>query len=207
VKAVEARLPPAAAWRVRQNRSVLVQGRRIGGALSSLFERYVLCFGRKIPYLRRLGVRIGPGCQIVARVKDFGTEPWLIEIGAFVNIADGVVFVTHDGTSRIFRDRIEGGSPYGNSFAPITIRDNCFIGLRSILMPGVTVGEGSVVGAMSLVNKDVPRGVVVSGIPARVRCTVEEYVERYRARMIPGLPSTRPELRKELTRRFWGEER
>jgi acetyltransferase-like isoleucine patch superfamily enzyme len=209
LKEAAAGLPSAATFRARRERSRSVPGRLLRGleVAEALFERYILCGGRKIPYLRRLGVRIGPGCQIVTRVRDFGSEPWLIEIGARVNIAEGVVFVNHDGPSRNFRDRLPGSSYYGNGFAPIRIQDNCFIGLNSVLMPGITIGEGSIVGAMSLVNRDVPPGTVVAGVPARARGTVDAYVERYRARMIPNLPSTRAELRRELTRRFFGEER
>jgi acetyltransferase-like isoleucine patch superfamily enzyme len=180
---------------------------RVGSRVARAFERWVLCRGDKVAYLRRLGARIGPHAAVVCRVEDFGSEPWLVEIGSRVSIAAGVVFVTHDGASRVFRERIEGGSRFGNAFAPIRVRDNCMIGLRAILLPGVTVGPDSIVGAASLVTRDVPPGTVVAGVPARVVCTLEQYVERYRERMIPGLSSDRAELRRQLTRRFWGEER
>lgn len=170
-------------------------------------ERWVLCRGSKVAYLRRQGARIGSETAILCRTEDFGTEPWLIEIGSRVSIAAGVVFVTHDGASRVIRDRIEGGSPFGNCFAPIRIRDNSMIGLRAILMPGVTIGPDSIVGAGSLVTHSVPPGCVACGVPARVVATIDEYVERYRRRMIPGLSSDRAELRRQLTRRFWGEAR
>ena len=68
--------------------------------------------------------------------EDFGIEPWLIEIGSRVNIASGVVFVNHDGTSRVFRHRIPGGSAYGNRFgtirSPRQLRDRS----GSVLLPG-----------------------------------------------------------------------
>jgi acetyltransferase-like isoleucine patch superfamily enzyme len=172
-----------------------------------LLERWVLCRGDKVAYLRRLGVRIGDRTAILCRVEDFGTEPWLVEIGSRVSIAAGVVFITHDGASRVVRDRIPGGSPYGNCFAPIRVRDNSMVGLRAILMPGVTIGPDSIVGAGSLVTHSVPAGTVACGVPARVVSTIEQYAESYRRQMIPGLSSDRAELRRQLTRRFWGEER
>lgn len=45
-------------------------------------------------------------------------------------------------------------------------------------MPGVTIGEGSLVAAGSIVTRSVPAGVVVAGNPAKSVCTVEEYIER-----------------------------
>ena len=51
---------------------------------------------------------------------------------------------------------------------PITIEDDCWIGGDVKVMPGVTIGRGSVVGAGSVVTKDVPEGVVAMGVPAKV---------------------------------------
>jgi acetyltransferase-like isoleucine patch superfamily enzyme len=172
-----------------------------------LFELYVRSAGNKINYLRRKGVRIGQGCQIVATADAFGSEPWLIEIGSRVTIAEGVIFLTHDGASRLFRAQIPQGSRYGNRFGRILIHDECFIGLNSILMPGVEIGPYSIVGVGSLVNKDVPPHMVYAGVPAKPICTVEEYIERYKEKMIPIQSEDRAALRKELTRYFWGEER
>lgn len=52
--------------------------------------------------------------------------------------------------------------------APIVIEDDVFVGMDSLILKGVTVGEGSVVGAGSVVSQDVPPGTVVAGNPARV---------------------------------------
>ena len=161
----EAHLPastaPAAeavpSW-ARRSSGLAGKARRVGSGLRRLFDRWVLCRGDKIAYLRRIGVRIGRHTTILNSVADFGTEPWLIEIESGAAIAAGVVFVTHDGVSRVFRDRIEGGSPFGNSFGTIRVRENSFIGLRSIVLPGVSIGPNAVVGASSVVTRDVPRG-------------------------------------------------
>ncbi len=182
-------------------------GRRLLEALGEAFEQWVLCRGSKVRCLRRRGARIGRHTTILTRVKDFGSEPWLVEIGSGVSLAAGVAFITHDGTSRVFRHRIEGSSPFGNRFGTIRVLDNCVVGLRAILLPGVTVGPNSIVGAGSVVTRDVPPATVAVGVPARALCTLDEYVDRYRAAMIPGLSSDRRELRRQLTRRLWGEER
>lgn len=60
----------------------------------------------------------------------------------------------------------------------VIIEDDVFIGVGAIVMPGVTVGKGSVVGAYSVVTKDVPPGMVAVGNPARIICKVDEYMDR-----------------------------
>jgi acetyltransferase-like isoleucine patch superfamily enzyme len=51
---------------------------------------------------------------------------------------------------------------------PIVLKKGCLIGMESFVMPGVTVGEGAIVGAGSLVTKDIPAWTVAAGRPAKV---------------------------------------
>jgi acetyltransferase-like isoleucine patch superfamily enzyme len=51
---------------------------------------------------------------------------------------------------------------------PITICDNVWLGVNAIILPGVTIGNGAVIGAGSVVTKDVPPNVVVIGNPAKI---------------------------------------
>jgi len=50
----------------------------------------------------------------------------------------------------------------------VVLKKNCKIGSHSVIMPGVTVGENSIVGAFSFVNENIPDNVIAYGIPARV---------------------------------------
>ncbi len=175
--------------------------------LRELFTYRVLYANNNIRFLRHKGVRIGEGCQILTGLKAFGTEPWLIELGNRVTITAGVTFLTHDGASRLFRDSIPNGSRYGNRFGRIIIHDESFIGVNVIIMPGVEIGPCSIVGAGSVVNKDVPSNMVYAGVPAKPICTLDEYIQNYCEKMIPIKASNRVDLRSELTHYFWGEER
>ena len=50
----------------------------------------------------------------------------------------------------------------------VVLKENCRIGSHSVVMPGVTVGENAVIGAMSFVNRDIPDNCVAVGVPAKV---------------------------------------
>jgi acetyltransferase-like isoleucine patch superfamily enzyme len=62
-----------------------------------------------------------------------------------------------------------------NHYEPETVilRNGCWIGANSIILPGVEIGENSVIGAGSIVTKSVPKGVVVAGNPAKIIKEVE----------------------------------
>jgi acetyltransferase-like isoleucine patch superfamily enzyme len=167
--------------------------------LKYLWERGVLASGDKITYLRMKGVKIGKSCRVLPGVGSFGSEPYLVEIGNEVRLADGVTFLTHDGGTILFRSRLPGmNAKYGNLFGKITIRDNCVIGYGSIILPGVTIGPDSIVGAGSVVARDVPPTSVAAGNPARVLCTLDEYIAKCYRRMLPLEAQDRASLREEL---------
>lgn len=58
---------------------------------------------------------------------------------------------------------------YGCVRKPIEIGKDCWIGARAVILPGVTIGDRSVIAAGAVVTKDVPSGVVVAGCPARIK--------------------------------------
>lgn len=68
--------------------------------------------------------------------------------------------------------------PDFDCFGKVIIEDWAYIGSESLIMPGVTIGEGALVGAGSVVTKSVPPYTVVGGNPAHVLCTVDEYIKR-----------------------------
>ncbi|MGL0822766.1 sugar O-acetyltransferase [Vibrio vulnificus] len=73
---------------------------------------------------------------------------------------------------------------------PVHIKDNVWIGANSVVLPGVTIGENSVIGAGSVVTKDIPANVVAVGNPCRVLRPIGEHDKRYfyRDNVIDDLP-------------------
>lgn len=203
LSAVETQAPPI--WRNSDKRQWGHLFSTAVGEVWKLLLRYLVFRGNKSRYLRYLGVRVGKDCDILTDIKNFGTEPWLIEIGSRVTLTQGVILITHDGSNRLFRETLSGSSIWGNRFGTIRIGDNCFIGVNTIILPDVEIGHDSIVGAGSVVNKNVPPGSVVAGVPAREICSLDEYIARYQQKMIPIQAFSRRQLRRELTQRFWGE--
>jgi acetyltransferase-like isoleucine patch superfamily enzyme len=119
---------------------------------------------------RLLGVKVGARNRFTGAIN-FGSEPYLVEIGDNVTLAQGTTFITHDGGAGLFRDE----HPSLNVFGRITIGNNVFIGSSATIMPGVKIGNNVVVGACSVVTKSIPDNVVVAGNPARKIKTIEEY--------------------------------
>lgn len=65
-------------------------------------------------------------------------------------------------------------------FAPVVIGNNVFIGMNSIILPGVTIGDNVIIGAGSVVAKDIPANSVCAGVPARVIKTMDEYAQKFK---------------------------
>lgn len=128
-----------------------------------------------LKYFKHKGLNISSEAILIG-MPDWGSEPYLITIEKNTKITNGVKFITHDGGTYVFRcqEKYKEVIRYGK----IHIKENCFIGLNTIILPGVTIGPNSVVGAGSVVTKDVPPGVVVAGNPAKIITTTDEYAEK-----------------------------
>jgi acetyltransferase-like isoleucine patch superfamily enzyme len=124
--------------------------------------------------LRRAGLTLPDDCRL-GGLPDFGSEPYLITIGHHVALAAEVCFLTHDGGTYVFRDQ----EPYKKviKFGRITVLDNCVIGQRVIILPGVTIGPNSVVAAGSIVSRNIPPDVLACGNPAKPVMSIHQYAE------------------------------
>lgn len=132
-------------------------------SLFKLLKDYYLRFSKTgVDYARYRGVEVGNDCRIFTTT--LGTEPWLISIGNKVTITSGVRFLTHDGSTWLFND--EKGRR--ELFKRVKVGNNVFIGINSIIMPGVVIEDKVIVAAGSVVTKSVPSGVIVGGNPAKI---------------------------------------
>lgn len=137
-----------------------------------------------VSYLRRLGVEVGDNTKFFAprNVVVDVTRPYLLKIGKGVKITSGVTILTHDFSYSVLRRTHHS---IQNECAGYTlIGDNCFLGMNSIIMGGVHLGNNVIVATGAVVTKDVPDNMVVAGVPAKPVCTLEEFYERRKKRQI-----------------------
>ena len=125
-----------------------------------------------IKYARKIGVNLGSHC-LVCRSVEWPSEPYLVTIGNNVQLTRGVSIYTHGG-GNVIRHKV----PDFDAFGKVVIEDWAYVGAHSLILPGVTIGVGSIIAAGSVVTRSVPSGMVVGGNPAKVLCSVEQYIER-----------------------------
>lgn len=128
---------------------------------------------KPVEYARWVGVNIGKNPHFYGPTS-WGTEPWLITIGDNVHITGNCKFINHDGGTLIFRDKI----PDLEISKPIVVGNNVYIGEETMILPGAHIGNNCVIGARSVVTKDIPDNSVAAGVPARVIKTTDQYLQK-----------------------------
>lgn len=130
-------------------------------------------------YLRSLGMRIGEGTKLFSKPSGVLidlTRPWLIDIGKNVQITIGVKILTHGYDWSVIKGKY--GEVLGSA-GKVTIGDNCFIGMNTVILKGTNIGANSIIGAGSLVTGGgYPANSVIAGNPAKVICSIEQYKEK-----------------------------
>ena len=121
--------------------------------------------------MRNIGCKVGKGCFIGDHIHlDLGHADMIVlEDG--VSIAGGTRLLCHQ---RDFSDYCVGDdyNKLGYTIKPIVLKKGCLVGMESFVMPGVTIGEGAIIGANSLVTKDIPAWTIATGAPAKVVKTI-----------------------------------
>ena len=124
--------------------------RRVGAIVGDL----------RIAYLRAAGLSIGKDCMISWGAK-LDVSGGRIIIGDRCTITHGCIILSHDRAKK----RID---PEDKGQGIVRVGNDVFIGVNSVVLRDVTIGDYSIVGAGSVVTKDVPPLVVVAGNPARI---------------------------------------
>ena len=122
-----------------------------------------------------MGMKVGKNFGRLNGVILDPSHCWLIEIGDDVTLAPRVHILCHDASTKAFMNYTKVGN--------VTIGNRVFIGAESVVLPGVTIGDDVVIGANSTVTHDIPTNSVAVGSPARVICTLEEYIQKEKERM------------------------
>lgn len=119
---------------------------------------------------------IGEKVQVFHKVS-LGSEPCLISIGDYSKITYGVKFITHDGGCYVLRNMFDDSKDI-SIYGSITVGKNCFIGIDTILLPGVSIGDNCIIAAGSVVSRSIPANSVAAGVPCRVLRNIEEYHDK-----------------------------
>lgn len=125
--------------------------------------------------LIRRGLHVGECFTRMAGVIIDPSHCWHIQIGDDVTLAPRVHILAHDTSTWMHI----GYTKVKN----VHIGNRVFVGASSIIMPGVTIGNDVVIGAGSVVVKDIPDNSVAVGNPARVICSLEEYIDKEKNNM------------------------
>lgn len=161
----------------------------------------------RVAYLRKKKIfgHIGENVTIMDRKVPLYSK--LIRIHNNVRIASNVTFATHDVTHLVLNKMpdIPHSGEYREIIGCIELMDNVFIGTNSTIVGGVRIGPNAIVAAGAVVSKDVPPNSVVGGVPAKVICSLDEYIAKRQLQYPEELAPKRQTVSDELADFMWLE--
>lgn len=134
-------------------------------------------------YLKKNGMKIWGSPRYISPTVHFdGNDYSLISLGKDVVISKHVEFLTHDfsiarGLQAIDKKIVSDGKDE-YFLKPISVGDNCFIGLNSVIMPGTIIGNNVIIGTGTVVRGVIPDNKLVIGNPARIIGDVDEWANK-----------------------------
>lgn len=125
--------------------------------------------------LNRRGLKVGARFKRMGGVIIDPSHCWLIEMGDDVTLAPRVHILAHDASTKTHLNYTKIGT--------VKIGNRVFIGAGTIVLPGVEIGDDVVIGAGSVISHSIPANSVVVGCPAKVVCTLDDYLAKEKAMM------------------------
>jgi putative colanic acid biosynthesis acetyltransferase WcaF len=128
--------------------------------------------------LKLFGAKVGKGVHVYPAVKIWA--PWNLELGDECGVGNGAILYSQGKITLGYRSIISQGvhictgthdytvSGHPLITAPIIIEDKAWVAAEAFIHPGITIGEGAVIGARSVVTKDMPAWMVCAGHPCKV---------------------------------------
>ena len=129
----------------------------------------------QVSWLVKQGLVVGRNFAVLEDVVIDPSHMWHIVIGNDVTLAPRVQIFAHDASTKQHLGRTRLGK--------VAIGDRVFVGALTIILPGVTIGSDVIIGAGSIVAKDIPSGVVAAGNPAKILCPLTKFLEERSAEM------------------------
>lgn len=131
---------------------------------------------KRTKYLVKHNIFKSVGDNFFFQPRIIPADPKLIKFHNNVVVTSGVTFITHDIADFMLNNISNYNYKYYSGC--IEVMDNVFIGCDSIILPNVRIGSNVIIGAGSIVTKDVPDNSVVAGNPARVISSFDHYIEK-----------------------------
>lgn len=136
-----------------------------------------------IKHLKKCGIKIGNNTNFYSpqTIMVDTQRPWMIEIGENVHITRNCSILQH-GYDWAVLQRMYG--EVLGSAGKVKIGNNVFIGTGTTILKGAEIGDNTIIGACSLVNKKLDGNAVYAGVPAKKICSIEEYYKKRKKEQI-----------------------
>lgn len=164
--------------------------------------------GKRAAYARKNHIYAAIGDDVTIMDRKIPLYANLIKFHNNIEVASDVLFITHDVTHCMLNKYARGGTNihYQEAVGCIEVMDNMLIGSGTIVLSNVRIGPNVIVAAGSVITKDVPPNTVVGGVPTKVICSFDEYIENRKQMRYPhNLAPSRQEVDIELASYLWNE--
>jgi len=124
---------------------------------------------------RKRGVIFGKNLEVESGAEIDYSHGFQVEIGDYVTLGHRSRIYAHDSSAKLYLERTRIGK--------VKIGNRVSIGACAVILPGVFIGDDVIIGAGSVVTKDIPSRSVVAGNPARVIESLDDFIEKWKKQM------------------------